>query len=801
MVLKKRSRTDVPILWKVISYSAIIFLPLVNSNFSIASILTVKQDGTGNFTTIQNAINAASVGDTVLVWPGIYFENIDYLGKSITVASLYLTTGDVTYIYSTILDGSNNGSCVAIINCLEIYTTLCGFSIQHGSGYSNLKNGGGIYIYESNITVSKCIIHYNQSWTGGGVYCKYSAVIFKGNIIKKNLALSKGGGIFVSFETTVIFDVLELNSIFLNHSAIGMDISGTTLNTPQLNIIVDTFTVQNPDQYFICTLDNYGYPNPNYDFQSYNFVIETVNADLYVSPEGDDQNSGLSPSCPLQTIAFAYKKIDIDTINPKAIYLSGGVYSPSVNNEIFPITQRGFVSITGSDMDNTIVDAEYLYPLYYSFLNKNFTIENVQFKRGLDNQMPFGGYGGVVFTDNDSVRLNKININESKGSLYSALFTVRSVLTLSNSLIKNNIGGYPVAIFNTNEVPRTVQIINSQISNNGPGPSYYEDGHGGAVGFAGSYYNPEGTRGRLISVLISYNTFTGDPGTIGIGICGLSCSDNAKVDAINTTIADNIVTNPVSSAQVYATGGGEINFYNSIVYGTEDYEIFLGDGQPTSGISTINISNTDVKGGEENIQIWNNIHILNWLDGNIDEYPLWSEPFGYSLLPGSPCINAGVPMYEAGMDYPYIKEEAGKYVLYMLDGDTVTLPATDLAGNPRISGGRIDMGAYEWQDTATISSKFKVQSLKLSVYPNPFASNAFISFNTLQDHHINLDVINLNGEKIRSISDNRFPAGDYCLVWNGTDDAGFEIKPGYYLICLYADGKLSSTVSVSKINR
>jgi hypothetical protein len=85
-------------------------LTILIVNISICSLLFsttwhIKLDGTGNFITIQAGINASSHSDTVLVYPGTYYENINYNGKSITVASLELTTGNPQYISQTIIDG------------------------------------------------------------------------------------------------------------------------------------------------------------------------------------------------------------------------------------------------------------------------------------------------------------------------------------------------------------------------------------------------------------------------------------------------------------------------------------------------------------------------------------------------------------------------------------------------------------------------------------------------------------------------------------------------------------------------
>ena len=772
-----------------ITLSLLLFITKVN-----ATIHTVKQDGTGDYTTIQAGINEATTGDTVLVWPGTYFENVDYNSKSITVASLYLITLDEDYISTTSIDGSMNGSCVTIISSTEPNTVLCGFTIQYGSGYSEYRRGGGIYINDSQLNIDHCYIVNCFARSGGGVYCKNSFVKLSGSLITKNKALFRTGGILLVLETTFIFDTLDLNSVFLNDGQIGCDIGKTQLGPP-LSIVLDTASVANPDNHFFYSTDNFGYPVNDFSWQINHGKIEQVNANLYVSPEGDNNYSGLIPDEPLQSIAYALKKILPDTISPKSIYLSDGIYSSSSNNEFFPVIPRSFVSLMGSGQENTIIDAENLYPLLNSFLlTKNITIKDITFKRGIDSHEIVGGTGGLEFYDNDNVTVQNITITETHGRNRSALNDNLSSIRIDNSHIYNNNGGNPLILGNTGQIPERKIITNSIINNNIPG-ELFDDGYGGGVGILSSYSFPGTTYAEFINVLISENIQSFEPGMGNMAVCGLSCIQNPKVNVINSTIGNNEVENLVPSAQVVASEGAEINFYNSIIHGTEDYEVFLGDGQSTSYIATINISNTNVKGGEENIQNWNNIHNFNWLDGNINQDPLWvgAEPNFYALQDSSPCINAGVPMYETGMDYPYIKEENEKFILYMLNGDTITLPATDLAGNPRISGGRIDMGAYEFQEDTSVNiqhSAFNFQNFKLSVYPNPFKSNTFISFSTTKEYFVNLEVINLKGERLRTIANNRFPSGDYRLVWNGEEDDAYAVVPGTYLICLYLDGML-----------
>jgi hypothetical protein len=80
-----------------------VFFFIVIVSFLSSTIINVP----GDQPTIQAGIDIAVDGDTVLVQPDTYIENINYNGKNITVASLFLTTQNTTYILDTIIDIHN----------------------------------------------------------------------------------------------------------------------------------------------------------------------------------------------------------------------------------------------------------------------------------------------------------------------------------------------------------------------------------------------------------------------------------------------------------------------------------------------------------------------------------------------------------------------------------------------------------------------------------------------------------------------------------------------------------------------
>jgi parallel beta-helix repeat protein len=185
--------------------------------------------------TIQGGINGSSDGDTVLVQPGTYVENINFwdhntnIAHDIVLGSLFLVTGDTSYISSTIIDGDSAGTVIIIESGQESTTVITGFTIQNGAG----PYGGGISCYGSNPIIDFNIIRNNFSGQGGGINCYDYSPRISNNTIVGNISSGIGGGIFCELTS----DPLIIGNTIVGNSAdsgggIGCDISNpTVLNT------------------------------------------------------------------------------------------------------------------------------------------------------------------------------------------------------------------------------------------------------------------------------------------------------------------------------------------------------------------------------------------------------------------------------------------------------------------------------------------------------------------------------------------------------------------------------------------
>lgn len=181
----------------------------------IVTIFATAGQGTiinvpGDYPTIQQGIQSGGNGDTVLVQPGTYAENIDFNGHDIVLASLFLTTGDTSYIPVTIIDGTESGPVITITGGGYSFAAVIGFSITNG--YSG--NGAGIHCSASDLAVINNYISSNQTiGFGGGAYCdSNSSAIFKKNVFDRNLAEWGGGGLYIENSQVIIMQNTIVNN-------------------------------------------------------------------------------------------------------------------------------------------------------------------------------------------------------------------------------------------------------------------------------------------------------------------------------------------------------------------------------------------------------------------------------------------------------------------------------------------------------------------------------------------------------------------------------------------------------------
>ncbi|MEQ8763363.1 MAG: right-handed parallel beta-helix repeat-containing protein [Planctomycetota bacterium] len=139
--------------------------------------------------TIQAAIAAAINGDTVLVDPGTYTENIDFQGKAITVRS---TRGPSV----TIIDGGASGPVVTFANFEGSGSVIDGFTIRNGkSDDIGGVFGGGVSCFKASPTIVNNTITGNISDIGGGISIYYSSHPYvANNVIVDNQSTAGGAG-------------------------------------------------------------------------------------------------------------------------------------------------------------------------------------------------------------------------------------------------------------------------------------------------------------------------------------------------------------------------------------------------------------------------------------------------------------------------------------------------------------------------------------------------------------------------------------------------------------------------------
>ncbi len=186
-------------------------------------------DGSGDAPTIQAGIDSSRDGDLVLVYPGTYYEHIDFHGKNVHLKSDHGPE-------STIVDGSlSAGPAVTFQSGETREASIESLTITGGTGTPNpvLSVGGGIYCQDASPSIIGNAIRNNTAGFpgrgfGGGIFIDGSAgrrplinPIIRRNTISLNRAATNGGALTVGDSETLVEDnVFSQNSCAFDGGAV-----------------------------------------------------------------------------------------------------------------------------------------------------------------------------------------------------------------------------------------------------------------------------------------------------------------------------------------------------------------------------------------------------------------------------------------------------------------------------------------------------------------------------------------------------------------------------------------------------
>jgi hypothetical protein len=131
----------------------------------------VKPDGTGDYPTIQDAIDAASDGDSVVLDNGKFTgpgnKNLDTQGKAIVVMA-------ADWADSCIIDCELDGRGFYVHSGETASTIIRGIEVRLGDPPVSNDRGGGILCIDTSPTVVECVFRANWADSGGAVYLRNS---------------------------------------------------------------------------------------------------------------------------------------------------------------------------------------------------------------------------------------------------------------------------------------------------------------------------------------------------------------------------------------------------------------------------------------------------------------------------------------------------------------------------------------------------------------------------------------------------------------------------------------------------
>jgi predicted outer membrane repeat protein len=632
-----------------------------------------------DYITIQDAIDAAGDGDTVVVAPGVYAgagnTELDLGGKLVMVCSEWGPK-------SCYIDGGNSVRAFHVHRGEPNGTLIRGFTIQ------NCSEQYGVAIRcenNSTLAVADCVIRYGVgSGTpshGGAAWCMGgSSTVFTHCEIRGNYAY-RGAGLFFGDGNHRVLNCLIADNMGIMHGA-GVHAQGSSCTVTMTNCtIASNWTTDVTD----------GDGGGLYAYNS--AYVPVSNSIIWGNSSGN--NSGHQ----IYTSSLGAVELDTCCFGNAADDLAGTGISwvdslPGTDPDFVDVSAENYHLKSGSACENA-ADPYFIY-WYEDLDNRDRFVGNADLGpyegvwyiapdqyTTIQDAINAAGDGDVVgVRDGFWSGAGNVNLDPGGKDLWIRSFngsgtcvidgsSTNRAFYLQNGETKRcviegfaiqNCGGYSLgsAIYVRDDTALCSPVfrdcmVTSCTSMYGA-VNIYDDratfincrivGNTSTDICGGVYVFNETT--KFVNCVISENTATTRAG--GIGFYG-----NPKSTLINCTISNN------SAPEGGGIYSGKLTIVNSIIWGNSGAE----GADIRVGFDTMDISYSDINMAG----VYDPTSRITWGNGNIDADPDFVGAGNYMLQPASPCIDVG----------------SNALIGFGVAPD----------GWPRIIYGTVDMGAYE----------------------------------------------------------------------------------------------------------
>ena len=395
-------------------------------------------------------------------------------------------------------------------------------------------------------------------------------------------------------------------------------------------------------------------------------VLPDANGIVYIKQQGTGNTKGDSWANASSELADVLIAAKTNTAISQ-IWVAGGVYKPlysSADNNFGIADGRNntfslvsYIPVYGgfAGTESTLGQRDLTLTAHKSILSGDFNGDDVvngsgatlSFSGNTENAyhvlVSVGDEGtaelnGFTITGGNANLANSIIVNGRNvgGDLGGGMVNISSGSIVANLIVTENSAVSGGGIMNYSAYPR---LYNSTLISN------YAVSHGGGMA-------DDNSQSVLNNVLISGNNSSGDGGGI--------YSYSSEISLGNTTISGNVAA---SGASELYLSDGSLHVYNSILIGSEENAVIL------ESLTGIEASYSLMLGSN----FPHNINASNYTPGDIFTNPGLGD---YTLKAASVALNAG------------------SNVLYEPYSGSITTDK-DIAGNSRLVGSTIDMGAFE----------------------------------------------------------------------------------------------------------